>query len=538
MRFECSDTFAAAPEQTFDRNVTPGSQHYKLFISNDPPEISDISLIKAIVSKADARLAYLDSEITRLQDRLEGLHEERASLASYRAQNCGILSPLRKMPPEVLEEIFLWTLPSAGEVLRRGKSDTRDSPWLLTHISSVWRAVALSTSSLWSLVAIGYSGDRIDLSSPHLLSMTETQIQRAHNLRIHFHGSEDLDPQPQTEMFRCLAEYSSRWTELSIGLTSHLVPLMASLRDRLPCLRRLWIQWDQPESQEAVESIDCFETATSLLDAGVYNEHRYISVSLPAHHLTRYHLDGPWGRHKDILSRAQKLVEAHIDIDFDFDFEARRDSDIVNSPCLRRLFVSNTDILKYLKVPSLEEIGLDLPARQVDPNVMGHLEAFVGRSSCTLRTLALRGSPNHITAATILEKYPSITKLAIVLEGASRHISSKTGNALIAHLNVSSPSNSEPHAVVSPQLSEINIGCDDTFIDYKLYLEMLKSRWKADNCALKAATLIVDSEPGPEPATLQALELLRQDGLDLLVLPEGETAEIVMSRWIFRPFWD
>ncbi|KAJ7113985.1 hypothetical protein C8R44DRAFT_560379, partial [Mycena epipterygia] len=77
------------------------------------------------------------------------LEEEHASLASYYTQNKGILSPLRRMPPEVLAEIFSWTLPWVHDAMGRWRFDAKSCPWVLTHICGRWRQVAISTPSLW-----------------------------------------------------------------------------------------------------------------------------------------------------------------------------------------------------------------------------------------------------------------------------------------------------------------------------------------------------------------------------------------------------
>ncbi|KAF8210997.1 hypothetical protein K438DRAFT_1534151, partial [Mycena galopus ATCC 62051] len=95
------------------------------------------------------RLAYLNEEISNLHEKLRQLENERASLPSYRTRNKAILSPLRRMPSEVLGEIFLWTLPSLQDAIITGRFDMGRSPWLLTRIRSRWRAVSLSTPSLW-----------------------------------------------------------------------------------------------------------------------------------------------------------------------------------------------------------------------------------------------------------------------------------------------------------------------------------------------------------------------------------------------------
>ncbi|KAJ7691951.1 hypothetical protein B0H17DRAFT_851561, partial [Mycena rosella] len=121
--------------------------------SNEVPLELDLPAVKSVVSQADARLVCLDTEISRLRDRLKQAEDERAAVWSARVRSSAILSTLRRMPPEVLGEIFSWTLPSVGEALDP-KFGVGRSPWVLTHISSHWRAVAISTPSLWSLVAI------------------------------------------------------------------------------------------------------------------------------------------------------------------------------------------------------------------------------------------------------------------------------------------------------------------------------------------------------------------------------------------------
>ncbi|KAJ7312474.1 hypothetical protein DFH08DRAFT_659904, partial [Mycena albidolilacea] len=96
----------------------------------------------------------LDDEIANLQKKLKRLEEEHTVWFRYQTQNNAILSPLRRMPLEILHKIFSSALPLIGDM--RG-SDMGQIPWLLTQISSHWRAIAISTSSLWSRITIDYS---------------------------------------------------------------------------------------------------------------------------------------------------------------------------------------------------------------------------------------------------------------------------------------------------------------------------------------------------------------------------------------------
>ncbi|KAJ7236419.1 hypothetical protein B0H12DRAFT_993573, partial [Mycena haematopus] len=84
-----------------------------------------------------------------LQQILDQIAVDRGYLSNYRMRHRAILSPLRRIPPELLGEIFSWTSEFSDRVaLPWGKFDII-VPWVLTWVSSRWRAVALSSPSLW-----------------------------------------------------------------------------------------------------------------------------------------------------------------------------------------------------------------------------------------------------------------------------------------------------------------------------------------------------------------------------------------------------
>ncbi|KAJ7663897.1 hypothetical protein DFH06DRAFT_1188829 [Mycena polygramma] len=198
LAFKCPECGGLAPKDSAALciSATPGTRHHILLHGNEPPEESELPVIQSALSQADACLADLDEEIARLQDRLKQLEEERVSISSYRLRNRNVLSPLRRMPPEVLGKIFLRSLP-----VKPGWSlNLAASPWVLTHVNRRWRAVSLSTPSLWSRVTINYYGKARDLA--HALALAEAQIQRSQNLKIHFHASGKFDSRPQIQMFQ------------------------------------------------------------------------------------------------------------------------------------------------------------------------------------------------------------------------------------------------------------------------------------------------------------------------------------------------
>jgi hypothetical protein len=541
-------------------SVAPGTRHYTLLNSNDElPEDSELlAFLHSVISDANVRVASLEEEISTIQEKLillENqsvsltsygpamprsdadaqlkeelskiqetlilLEKKRASLSSYRARNKAILSPLRRMPPEVLGDIFLWTLPSPSEV--QNTFDVEDSPWTLTRISSRWREISLSTPSLWSRIIVDYRN-----AHHYPVSMVEAQIHRsrARKLEIHFYGSEAASSGPQIQIFQLLLQHSSRWEALELVLTAEIAPLLTTLRTGFPSLQRLFIRSyvESPESQTAVPSIDCFRVAPFLVDLSVYGKHRFLSVTAPTCQLTHYCHNGSWKEHSRILKLAPNLIQANITVTFDDEPWPQSDEPI-NMPYLRRLHVSCPRCLDYLKAPALEGLGFAL--KRGEPPDIRILRSFIGCSACPLRRLCLRGLADVPTTTQILQTLPSITELVIF--NKSRR---KRTNALTEALTVSNVAGS---AFIAPRLSFLLFVCGrGNSFDHTAYIQMVTSRWQATECALKSAVLLIESDSPLDPATFSSLDMLRREGLDFWHGPAGMKE---MNALLYAPSW-
>ncbi|KAJ6447809.1 hypothetical protein C8R47DRAFT_149030 [Mycena vitilis] len=321
----------------------------------------ELAFIKTRIAATTLPLQRLEKQITRLKEQLAQLKSERTRLYGYRVQHKSMLSPIRRMPTEVLGEIFAWASVVSDSSRLYDTQSTRTS-WVLSHICHRWRAIALATPALWSLISIEYPSPCYQPQSLYPLSMVRAQIARAKTLKIHFRGNEDVAEQPQNEIFKCLVEHSSQWEELSIQLTSGLVPLLSGLRDRVASLRRLCIRWHNKESQEGVDVVSAFKAAPSLVDADIQNLYRHIPILLPAHQLTRYQIDAPWRTHITLLKLGQHtIVDACIIVTFDYEPFTESDSeDVIELPALRRVFLAPTTIAHYLRTPALEAVTSEI----------------------------------------------------------------------------------------------------------------------------------------------------------------------------------
>ncbi|KAK7012821.1 F-box domain-containing protein [Favolaschia claudopus] len=500
--------------------------YHPLLNSNDAPTDSESSLIRSILVNADKRLQLLDHELSKLEENLQQMKAERAALLTFRARTRTILSPLRRMPTELLREIFSWALPSISDMAKSGRVDTGLSPWVSTYISSRWRAISLSTPSLWSLFITDY--DINDPTPPYYSpSLIETQLQRARSMKVHFYPNQTVDPKPQVEIFQLLARHSDRWEDLSIGLTSLIVPLLPSLRARLPSLRRLWVQWLRPSSSLSVQSINCFHIAPSLVDFGATDVSLFRPVLFPAHQLTRYDLNGPWEHHWEILRQIPALVEARIITGAD---EIWPEIDgIINLLHLRRLSICAVTALSYLRAPLLEELTLF-----EDEDPVSVFRSFLDRSSCSIKRLCVEDY-RALPTLQLLNCSSSITELVIV----NHREPAEEVQALMEALTVF---NVPRDKVIAPHLSLVYVGWegaedDDSELDYEALLQMVQSRWKSESCSLEKIGLVIPDGPRPDSVILDTLNRLREDGLDVMLL-EGMAASFEIRIWDCEETWN
>ncbi|KAJ7607852.1 hypothetical protein FB45DRAFT_702388, partial [Roridomyces roridus] len=110
------------------------------------PQESETPLIHSFMAELDGRLASFDVEILRVREQLARLEDGRTVLLDLRRRTKPILSSIRRIPPEILAEIFK----AAGT--SRSRFILANTLWVLTHVCSRWRAIATSTPSLWSSI--------------------------------------------------------------------------------------------------------------------------------------------------------------------------------------------------------------------------------------------------------------------------------------------------------------------------------------------------------------------------------------------------
>ncbi|KAL0573424.1 hypothetical protein V5O48_008546 [Marasmius crinis-equi] len=218
-----------------------------LLNSDYVPSLDERVAIKSWLSSPEEQLKFLDEEIFRLQT-------ERDRLKSLVEQHRMLLSPFRRFPIEIWEEIFVHCLPSIPA------RTLKNAPLLLTRICRSWREIALGTPRLWnnihihipsrnpkfpdpdgfrSLIRGRIDGMKLWLNRSGSLPLTVSLSVGALLVRRSF----DIDRVAVGELLEGLASYSRRWKAIKIlhcrrpGLTDVVESSLGQLtQEDLPLL--------------------------------------------------------------------------------------------------------------------------------------------------------------------------------------------------------------------------------------------------------------------------------------------------------------
>ncbi|KAJ7622429.1 hypothetical protein FB45DRAFT_1091395, partial [Roridomyces roridus] len=126
-------------------NNSPHSIRNELLTSNLCPLESEIPYIKRLIADPQPRLDALNAQIDILQTALAKVVRERDDLVCHTQRYRAVLSPIRRLPPELVAEI-LKLVPFTRKIEDK---TIRQPPWTLGHICRSWRETALGCPFLW-----------------------------------------------------------------------------------------------------------------------------------------------------------------------------------------------------------------------------------------------------------------------------------------------------------------------------------------------------------------------------------------------------
>ncbi|KAF8130457.1 hypothetical protein K438DRAFT_860289 [Mycena galopus ATCC 62051] len=228
------------------------------------PDASETAAIREFVQHTDAEIVWREVAIDRLLC-------EVAELGRRSEQHKSIMAPIRRVPPEIMAEIFLQLTSMEARAARASypfdlvegtnffeKNDKvrpvlHRAPLILGEVSRRWRAIALSTPRLWNSIFL-YC---MDAKLQDNISLCNMWLKRSGSLplSIRFYRAYGQDPTtPQKtvdhcqDFFRVILPYAQRWRLLdldNVPVASCNI-LYDNLPDSLPMLETLSIDHDFP----------------------------------------------------------------------------------------------------------------------------------------------------------------------------------------------------------------------------------------------------------------------------------------------------
>ncbi|KAF5381412.1 hypothetical protein D9757_009071 [Collybiopsis confluens] len=489
------------PVSNFHRFHTPSSY---------VPTQVEASTIFSLAREVKRDISAYEEEIRKTRRVLLQLEEARDSLVAYRNEKLSLLSPVRKLPTELLEQIFS---SACGYGLKLHRSRIQTMTIDLSQVCSYWRAIVQSSPRLWSGLWIDlsiYSGHEA-MTKMILLYLERSwdaplQILLTASSRPIYHCScpptgdvvdrESLDrdylavdlTSAQWQLLRNMFKSCLRWENVHLFLRWDIfsdMPLYVDLDDKVfPLLEELELFWekdyseDESDDEEYDELIGLFEAAPKLRRLTLPSSLNPLEFKLPWSQLTSFGRIEEW-RLGDIASVLVDCPNVHNfevvlrdDCDDTVDVLVRIHETGIRSLSLLRGSGSGNgekmvELLSHLAASNL--IRMAIQGNHSDPgptpeewdmNLMG----FVTRSGCLLQSLTLEGNSVG-TAAGLLDLLvliPSLTHLKLVaplehqMEGLIEQLATPLEETLSGVVARGS-SLTQVHSILLPSLETLHL---------------------------------------------------------------------------------
>ncbi|KAJ7730696.1 hypothetical protein DFH07DRAFT_162242 [Mycena maculata] len=214
--------------------MTMESPFKDILHTNAVPSDADCQTIRDFLVGPREEMAALTDEIAALRALLDERTSKRAVLDEFVAAHLALVSPVRRLPADIIRDIFVASLPS-------GQNSTiaeQDAPLLLCHICRAWRSLALSTPRLWASLHI------VAPPNVRMISLNDTVnswLSRSGVLPLAI--SVAVSPTsrhiPDISMLHTLIAFSLRWEHIKFTFPTYesLSPLASLSPTDVPILR-------------------------------------------------------------------------------------------------------------------------------------------------------------------------------------------------------------------------------------------------------------------------------------------------------------
>ncbi|KAJ7157194.1 hypothetical protein C8R46DRAFT_421707 [Mycena filopes] len=379
--------------------------------TNYCPLDDELVHIRALLVEPLSRLKGLDGQIADLQKAMDKLAAERDTVEAFIAAHKALISPVRRLPLDILQEIFAACLPTH----RNCVMSAVEAPVLLGRICSAWRATSIATPRLWSRLHVvepsmrtpegmwGLPGPGFEEKVAQRLETTKTWLARAGQcpLSISFQCFQVSPQSPglaatRTRLFmQAIILFAARWTNITLWVRRQtgsssltVLELLSGVTESdVPMLRKL----------------EVFEDANAIVQGptqfALFKAPSLASFTFTGRHVTVEDLPVRWGNLTylsvghvlpgrvvlELFGRCSQLQVCSLIIDPDIWADA---GPVVELPLLHSLQLAGFSqgigtTLRRLSLPKLRHLAVksDLLSAHSPPSIEDFL-TFLAGSSC------------------------------------------------------------------------------------------------------------------------------------------------------------
>ncbi|KAJ7271210.1 hypothetical protein C8J57DRAFT_1468329 [Mycena rebaudengoi] len=422
-------------------------------------------------------------------------------------------SPILGLPFDITYEIFIHCL--LANELPLPHPD--HAPIVLTRVCQEWRAIALNSPRIWSVVRL-VSG-HLDAKYIHLF---ESWLARAQNCPLSLTVSCE---RPDELLIHFLNRHMGRCHEISLDLPFAQYQLL-SAPDSLPLLQKLVVaSWGELGGDDgpSLPSISAFEYAPRLRHVRMRGGLWPSDVALPWEQLSSFECDSfNVAQCLQVLKNGPNLGHCVLNADYPSWLEPS----VTPHPCLRHLTLGSwygVNVLPYISLPGLTKLELLIDLFERIETEFPLVTNFMSRSQCELKDLTVCINGNRPTTDRLIEllaTVPSLLQLHLVLNEAY------AVTAVCDRLHGDS--------AILPQLQTFSLSChhlndQDPSLMFAAITAMLDARFLDDpSKRLTSFTLSIQNmgqEVYPSPAIRTRWDELRGLGMVLNITSS-------FQRWI------
>ncbi|KAJ7595653.1 hypothetical protein C8J56DRAFT_1160042 [Mycena floridula] len=446
-----------------------------LLETNDPPLGSEEHFLREMVEKSDfeREIAEMDVKLATLEEMVSALRRRREKTAESFIATKGVLSPIRRMPAEVIGEIFMLALTEEDGSIKATSLNMAEGPWAYGRIHHLKNA-----------------DQRL-----HSAEVLDAIIRRSQCRPLRLSVNIKSDSAIAKAILAKAVQHSYHWQFVQLSLTPHLFSRLKGVKSRVPLLVILRLvgfsaNW-YPISPKSIA--DCFRDAPALIRCKIIGFRDYHLMNLPWAQLT--HLDESSDDPTAVLRRTPNLVSLAL------------------HGCIGPSTTQSRFRFEHLKTLDLSNcllstgLALDLPALIELRVSVGDLVHVTLATSSSLHQLSLRQSesesPEQLAALkTFVQQFPALSILDL----------SQMGLRPFLRLDLS-----DANAI--PSLQRLYLGGDLLRNSLQPLVDMVQSR-RLTSSTFREICFTPASGSDPEQVTpnmTPEIEALRQAGMEILL---------------------